>query len=162
MEGRVGWRAVGWAKSPGEIKFAGKQIRREFFKTSFNHFTGTDFAVCLLRAHRACLLCACCVHAACMLRACCVLDSFILGACCVLTACLLSACCMLAACLLRACCVLAAFLVRAWLLVACVWYLLVVCLIHYLNFPQNFGSTRGSPLYAYRSSPCSCVYSQIW
>ena len=63
-----------------------------------------------------------------------------LGACC-----MLRACCMLAACLLRACCGLAAWLVCNSLY-----------LMHYLNVPPKFGSTRGSPLYAYGSSPSSC------
>ena len=29
--------------------------------------------------------------------------------------------------------------------------------MYYLNFPPKFGSTRVSPLYAYGSSPSSCL-----
>ena len=106
------------------------------------------FVCCMLTE---CLLCSCCVLAACLLHACFVLAAYLLHACCVLAARLLRACCVLA------CCVLAACLLHAWCVLVCASCLLYVCLINYLNFTPKLGSTRGSPLYAYGSSPSSCL-----
>ena len=44
---------------------------------------------------------------------------------------------------------------RAWCVLVCASYLLYVC------FPPKLGSTRGPPLYAYGSSPSSCLLPKL-
>ena len=114
------------------------------------------FLCCLLTA---CLLQACCVLAACLLHACLLFACYVLAVCllCVLAACLLRAFCVPSACLLRSCCVLAACLHMCLLL----HNVYLLCLLHYLNFPPKFGSTWGSPLYAYGSSSSSYLLQNM-
>ena len=105
-----------------------------------NHSHIQDVAVCLLRA---CCMLVCCLLATCLLYACYV--------------CLLRACFVHSAYLLRACCVLAACLHMCLLL----HNVYLLCLLHYLNFPPKFGSTGGSPLYAYKSSSSSYLLQNM-